>query len=88
MSQEAVIAEADIPRPKVEQEAIDHYQTLTDLIEMLGAVGETEWAEAKQIAGPGLPKQASNRQLRGQADANNYCAGLEEISQKKTAECQ
>lgn len=47
MSKEA-LAEADISRPKAEQDARDHYQQMADLIDMLERAGETEWAQHKK----------------------------------------
>ena len=80
--------EEDISRPKAEQEAMDEYHKLTDLIEYLEKNGEPDWAEQKRKIRSKLPKPASNRQLRDQADAINYCAELEEKFAKKTAECE
>ena len=41
-------AEADVPRPKAEQEAIDQYQQVTDLTDTLQKAGEIPWAEERK----------------------------------------
>ena len=71
-------AEADVSRPKAEQEAIDQHQQMTDLIDTLEKAGKLAWAEEERKASAKLPKLVASRQLRGQADVINYCAELEE----------